>query len=200
MRSATVRVTLHLNKQLDVQKMVDYAATKGLVTFRVYPHESGFEIISPEPGLVAVRGFEDEIEYKLYLSGDASTISQIMYFNKSIMTARYLAELIEFLNAGGLTEEDILGSELSAIAYEDKKLPSFFSIKKEYLGDVAVRGLTMYAKNGMVILTPVNDSSDRTIVTIIFRGPWIELKKRALVIDSLVDEAFEVVKEWSSQK
>ncbi len=200
LRSATVRVSLQLPRQLDAQRMIDYAATKGLITFKVYPRESGFDIISPEPGLVAVRGFEDEVEYKLYMSNDASAVTIIMYFNKGIMPAKYLAELMELLRAGGASERDVLGAEASAVIYEDRSLPTFMSSKKEYLGNVKVKGLAMYIDDGMVVLTPVNDNSDRTIVTIVLKGPWSDVKRRVLVLDSLVEEAFEVVDEWSSQK
>ena len=200
LRSATVRVSLQLPRQLDAQRMIDYAATKGLITFKVYPRESGFDIISPEPGLVAVRGFEDEVEYKLYMSNDASAVTIIMYFNKGIMPAKYLAELMELLRAGGASERDVLSAEASAVIYEDRSLPTFMSSKKEYLGNVKVKGLAMYIDDGMVVLTPVNDNSDRTIVTIVLKGPWSDVKRRVLVLDSLVEEAFEVVDEWSSQK
>ncbi len=200
MRSATVRVSLQLSRQLDAQRMIDYAATKGLITFKVYPRESGFDIISPEPGLVAVRGFEDEVEYKLYMNNDASVVTIIMYFNKGIMPAKYLAELMELLRAGGASERDVLSAEASAVIYDERSLPTFMSSKKEYLGNVKVKGLAMYIDNGMVILTPVNDNSDRTIVTIVLKGPWSDVKRRVLVLDSLVEEAFEVVDEWSSQK
>jgi len=200
LRSATVRVSLQLSRQLDAQRMIDYAATKGLITFKVYPRESGFDIISPEPGLVAVRGFEDEVEYKLYMNNDASVVTIIMYFNKGIMPAKYLAELMELLRAGGASERDVLSAEASAVIYDERSLPTFMSSKKEYLGNVKVKGLAMYIDNGMVILTPVNDNSDRTIVTIVLKGPWSDVKRRVLVLDSLVEEAFEVVDEWSSQK
>ncbi len=200
MRSATVRVGVQLSKQLDAQRMVDYAATKGLITFKVYPRETGFDIISPEPGLVVVRGFENEVEYKLYMTNDASTLTIIMYFNKSIMPAKYLAEMLELLRAGGASEKDIMASEASVVVYEERALPTFATTKKEYLGEARVKGLTIYISNGMVVLTPINDNSDRTIVTIILKGPWPDIKRRVLVLDSLVEEAFEVVDEWSSQK
>jgi len=199
LRNATVRITVNLPKQLDLIKSLDYVATKGLITFKVYPKETGFEIVSPEPGLVAVKGFEDDIEYKIYSDGSGSIITMFIYLNKKVAIARYLAELVEFLAAGGVKEGELLSLEASATLYVDQSLPTLYTSEKEYLGKVKVRGVTMFIEGGLVALMPINDGTERTLITIALKGKWAETKRKVLVLDSLAEEALEVVKEWSSQ-
>ncbi len=189
-----VRVSVFLRHPVDLVKLTAEMARRGLWVAKVLPSESGFEIYSPEPGLVGVKLEGDEPSYKVYSSSDATSLT---LFGDSDRFFAKLAEFVEFLRVGGCNEECIASAEMS-FSEELSWSCSYGEIEVEGMGRLSLRGISALGEDEALSLAPLNASSSLMVYTV--RGAWERVKGRAIALHSLRGKLEEVLKSWTCRE
>ena len=190
----SMRLSLQLKDPLDLVKFVGEMARRGFWTSKVVPTESGFEVFSPEPGLVGAKVVDDEISYKVYSSGDATSVELFGDLDKPFLK---VSELVSLMHVGGCGEECVQAASLSA-SLTVEGVCSFGEVEVEGLGRLALSGLVAKGEGEAVSLAPLNEKSH--LMTYTVRGSWELVKSRALSLHSLLPELVEVVRAWTCRQ
>ena len=190
----SVRLTVHLTKPIDLVKVVGEMARRGFWVSKVVPTESGFEVFSPEPGLVGAKVEGDQVSYKLYSSPDGTALT--LFGDDDKLVAK-LAELVSLMASGGCGEDCIAFVEMNANFDVDPLCP-FGRLEVEGLPPLQLAGLVAQGEREAVSFVPLNEASYLMVYTV--RGSWEDVKRRAIALRSLVRRAWEVAKSWTCRQ
>ena len=190
----SVRMTVHLAKPVDLVKLAAEMARRGLWVAKVLPVETGFEVLSPEPGLVGAKTDGEEVSYKIYSSPDATTLT---LFGDAKNFFSKVAEFVGFLAAGGCSEDCISFAELSS-SFEAEGACSFGKLKVEGLEEMELKGVVAQGEKETLSLVPLAGDSYLVVYTI--RGSWDEVRGRAITLHSLAGRMWEVLKSWTCRQ
>jgi len=190
----SMKLTLFTKDALDLTKVVGEMVRKGFWTAKVVPAEGGFEILSPEPGLIGAKVVDDQVSYKLYASNEGSSLTLFGDLDRPFLK---VAELVGLLAAGGCGEECITAAELTA-SVSAEGFCSFGQIELERVGTLSVSGLVARKEGEVVSVVPLNENSYLMVYTV--KGDWNTVKSRALSLHALLPQTLEVVKRWTCQQ
>jgi len=198
--SGSVRFTAYLSRPLDLGLFAKELAKNGLWVANVLPKADGtFEILSPEPGMIAFKpGNPPEVPaYKLYATPDAKSLT---LFGDSQNFKDYLSELVGMLEETGFKEDEIVHVDMAVAVEDELELCPIGKLSTEFLGEMEVDGFTATGKDFALAVVPLNKEKKTYLITLNFSEPWDRAKKHSIVLQPLYEELKEVVKRWSCQR
>jgi len=185
---------VQLGKPADLVKIAGEMARRGFWVSKVLPTESGFEILSPEPGLIGAKVEGDQVSFKLYSSPDGTTLT--LFGDDDRLVAK-LAELVSLMASGGCNESCITFAEMNA-SFDVEPLCPFGKLEVEGLSPLQLAGLVAQGEREAVSFAPLNETSYLMVYTV--RGSWEEVKRRAIALRSLARRVWEVAKSWTCRQ